>query len=160
MTSIYQKVLLRAFRSHWDCENQWRIDGDMAEWSLWHYLLSWFELCWEVILICGILWRYSCSFSPAFCKLSSGSHVSSPWMYPFHLTRYSFFPCCKGISLGQCLVTWVGSHLRAVISLIAFPRLSYFPFCDNPCDSSNSIIRQYVNICQVPWEWCLDNLVV
>ena len=21
------------------------------------------------------------------------SHVSSPWVYPFHLTRYSFFPC-------------------------------------------------------------------
>ena len=47
----------------------------------------------EVIKIFGILWRYSCSFSPAFCKLSSDSHVSSPWVYPFHLTRYLFFPC-------------------------------------------------------------------
>ena len=29
------KGFLRAFRSHWDRENWWRIDGDMAEWSLW-----------------------------------------------------------------------------------------------------------------------------
>ena len=36
MTGIYRKVFSRAFRSHWDCENRWRIDGDMAEWSLWH----------------------------------------------------------------------------------------------------------------------------
>ena len=36
MTSIYQKVFSRAFHSHWDHENRWRIDGDMAEWSLWH----------------------------------------------------------------------------------------------------------------------------
>ena len=35
MTSIYRKVFSRAFRSHWDRENRWRIDGDMAEWSLW-----------------------------------------------------------------------------------------------------------------------------
>jgi len=48
-------------------------------------------------LVFGILWRYSCSFSPAFCKFSSGFYVSSPWVYPFHLTRYSFFLClcCK-----------------------------------------------------------------
>jgi len=36
MTGTNRKVFLRAFRSHWDCENRWRIDGDMAEWSLWH----------------------------------------------------------------------------------------------------------------------------
>jgi len=28
---------------------------------------------------------------------------------------------CKGIFLGLCLVMWVGSHLRAVVSPIAFP---------------------------------------
>ena len=50
MAGINWKVFSRAFRSHWDRENRRRIDGDMAKWSLWHYPLSWFELCWEVIL--------------------------------------------------------------------------------------------------------------
>ena len=36
MTGIDQKVFLRAFHSLWDHENRQRIDGDMAEWSLWH----------------------------------------------------------------------------------------------------------------------------
>ena len=31
MTGIDQK----AFYSHWDCKNYWKIDGDMAKWSLW-----------------------------------------------------------------------------------------------------------------------------
>ena len=30
-------------------------------------------------------------------------------------------------SLEVCLVTWVGSHLRAVVSLIAFSLSSVFP---------------------------------
>ena len=38
MTSINWKVFSRAFHSHWDCENRWRIDGDMAEWSLWYMI--------------------------------------------------------------------------------------------------------------------------
>jgi len=80
--------------------------------------------------------------------------------WSLRLVATSIHSWCKGISLGQCLVTWVGSHLRAVISLIVFPCLSCFPFCDNSCDSFKSIIGQYVNICQVPWEQCLDNLVV
>jgi len=42
-------------------------------------------------LIFGKLWRYSCSFSPVLCRFSSGSHVSFPWLYPFHLTRNLFF---------------------------------------------------------------------
>ena len=67
---------------------------------------------------------------------------------------------CKGTTLGQCLVTWVGSHLRAAISPIAFLYLPCFPFCDISCDSSKPIIGHSVNICQVPWEWCLDDLVV
>ena len=37
MTGTNQKVFSRAFCSHWDCENRWRIDGDTAEWSLWHH---------------------------------------------------------------------------------------------------------------------------
>ena len=97
MTGINWKVFLRAFHSPWDCENCWRIDGDMAKWSLWHYppLLVWALL--RSYLVFGILWRYSCSFLPAFCKFSLGSHVLSPWVYPFCLTRYLFFPClcCK-----------------------------------------------------------------
>jgi len=32
---------------------------------------------------------------------------------------------CKRTTLGLCLVTWVGSHLRAAVSPIAFP-LSFF----------------------------------
>jgi len=40
VTSIYRKVFSRAFRSRWDRENRWRIDGDMAEWSLWQIQLS------------------------------------------------------------------------------------------------------------------------
>ena len=35
MTGINQKVFSRSFHSFWDCENRWRIDGDMAKWSLW-----------------------------------------------------------------------------------------------------------------------------
>jgi len=38
MTSIYRKVFSRAFHSHWDRENRWRIGGDMAKWNLWHPL--------------------------------------------------------------------------------------------------------------------------
>jgi len=34
---------------------------------------------------------------------------------------------CKGISLEVCLVTWVGSHLRAIVSLIAFSLSPIFP---------------------------------
>ena len=34
---------------------------------------------------------------------------------------------CKGISLEVCLVTWVGSHLRAVVSPIAFSLSPVFP---------------------------------
>ena len=37
MTGIYRKVFLRAFCSLWGCGNHRRIDGDMAEWSLWYY---------------------------------------------------------------------------------------------------------------------------
>ena len=37
MTGIDQKVFSRAFKYYWDCENCQRIDGDMAEWSLWHF---------------------------------------------------------------------------------------------------------------------------
>ena len=36
VTGIDQKVFLRAYWCHWDCENSQRIGGDMAEWSLWH----------------------------------------------------------------------------------------------------------------------------
>ena len=64
-------------------------------------------------------------------------------------------PICKGTTLGQCLVMWVGSYLRATISPIAFPCLSYFPFCVISCDSSKSIIRHSMNICHmrtVPWQ--------
>ena len=45
MTSIYRKVFSRAFRSHWDRENRWRIDRDMAEWSLWHLRRQIVALC-------------------------------------------------------------------------------------------------------------------
>ena len=34
---------------------------------------------------------------------------------------------CKGISLEVYLVTWVGSHLRAVVSPIAFSLSPVFP---------------------------------
>jgi len=34
---------------------------------------------------------------------------------------------CKGITLEVCLVTWVGSHLRAIILLIAFSLSPVFP---------------------------------
>jgi len=40
MTGIDWKVFSKAFHSHWDCENCWRIDGDMAEWSLWQTFCS------------------------------------------------------------------------------------------------------------------------
>ena len=77
-----------------------------------------------------------------------------------HSEEWSNIDGCKGTTLGQCLVMWVGSHLRAAISPIAFPCLSYFPFCTISCDSSKTIIGHSVNICQVPWERCLDDLVV
>ena len=32
MTDINWKVFLRAFCCHWNCENHWRINGDMAKW--------------------------------------------------------------------------------------------------------------------------------
>ena len=39
----------------------------------------------------------------------------------------NLLPICKGISLEVCLVMWVGSHLRAVVSLIAFSLSPVFP---------------------------------
>ena len=77
----------------------------------------------------------------------------------FPSIKFHYKPCKRTI-LGQCLVTWVGSHLRAAISLIAFPCLPCLPFCVILCDSFKSIIGQCVNICQVPWERCLNDLVV
>ena len=38
--------------------------------------------------------------------------------------------------------------------------LSYLSFCVIPCDASSSNIGLCVIICQVPYELCLDGLVV
>ena len=40
VTSIDWKVFSRAFGCHWDCENCWRINGNMAKWSLWHIVCT------------------------------------------------------------------------------------------------------------------------
>jgi len=50
---------------------------------------------------------------------------------------------CKGISLEVCLVTWVGSHLRAAISLIAFSLSPTFPSVSY-CVISLYLILDYV----------------
>ena len=101
--------------------------------------------------------------TPSCCAFLSKRHTTFLLLYPHYSNSSSFLlktTLCKGTTLRQCLVTWVGSHLRAAISLIAFLCLPYFPFCDNLCESFKSIIGQCVNICQAPWEQCLDNLVV
>jgi len=67
---------------------------------------------------------------------------------------------CKGISLELCLVTWVGSYLRADILPITFLLSPSFPFCVITCDAFSSNNGLCVIICQVPWEQCLDDLVV
>jgi len=40
----------------------------------------------------GVDAMYSSNNSFAFSRCSRGSHVDSSLEYPFHLTRYSFFP--------------------------------------------------------------------
>ena len=67
---------------------------------------------------------------------------------------------CKGTTLGLGLVTWVGSHLRAIVSPIAFPLSSLLLFCVILCEPYESNIGLCGNICQVPWERCLVYLVV
>ena len=47
---------------------------------------------------------------------------------------------CKGTTLGLGLVTWVGSHLRAVVSLIAFPLSAFLLFCVILCEPVNLIL--------------------
>jgi len=47
---------------------------------------------------------------------------------------------CKGTTLGLGLVTWVGSHLRAVVSLIVFPLSVFLLFCDILCEPLNLIL--------------------
>jgi len=47
---------------------------------------------------------------------------------------------CKGTTLGLGLVTWVGSHLRAVVSPIAFPLSVFLLFCDILCEPLNLIL--------------------
>ena len=87
------KVFLRAFGSHLDRWNRSSIPGVMVQMK---FVTLPSLLVWALLrsyLIFGKLWRYSCSFLPALCRFSSGSHMSSPWLYPFYLTRNSFFPC-------------------------------------------------------------------
>ena len=108
MTSIDQKVFSRAFWCCWDCGNCWK--------NWWKYGQMKFVtlpllLVWALLrsyLDCSILWRYSYSFSPVFCKFFSDSHVLSPWVYPFHLTRYLFFPClcCKSRIFSTSYSSW------------------------------------------------------
>jgi len=72
MTGTDRKVFSRAFRSHWDRENRWRIDGDMAEWSLWQstviypfcfaVYIAWIGICAWVIAIYDHV-----SFVSTFC---------------------------------------------------------------------------------------------
>jgi len=55
MTSIYQKVFSRDFRSHWDCENWWRFDRDEVCDSVIAKIRGWsdrppliqYNRCWE-----------------------------------------------------------------------------------------------------------------
>ena len=157
MTSIYRKVFSRAFRSHWDRENRWIIDGDMAEWSLWHEEFSYIYSPFKVAASRSNSSGLEKGIEVCLVDVSRGG-----WMLSIVLRNEvqcldvgDHFPrvvlsaeTCKGTTLGWCLVIWVGSHLRADVSLIAFSCLSYFPFCDNSCEPSKSIKGQYVNICQ------------
>ena len=47
---------------------------------------------------------------------------------------------CKGITLEVCLVTWVGSHLRAVILPSAFSLSTFLLFCVILCEPVNLIL--------------------
>jgi len=80
--------------------------------------------------------------------------------HAFLITTLWYIGICKGIPLESGLVMWVGSHLRANILPITLTLSPSFLFCDMLCDSCKTIIGQCVNICQVPFSWCLDDLVV
>jgi len=67
---------------------------------------------------------------------------------------------CKGTTLGLGLVTWVGSHLRATVSPIAFPLVFLPSLLCHTMWAYKSNIGLCGNICQVPWERCLVYLVV
>ena len=87
------KGLLKAFGSHLYHWNWSSIPGVMVQMKFVTLLLL---LVWAPLrsyLVFGKLWKYSCSFLPTLCRFSSGSHVSSPWLYSFHLTRNLFFRC-------------------------------------------------------------------
>ena len=110
VTSIYRKVFSRAFRSHWNHENRWRIDGDMAEWSLWHYPFSWFELHWEVILIVV----YSEDIPAAF-------HL--------HFVNSPQVPMCR--LLKYILSIWQGIHSSH--AFVISPEFFLPPILPGPC---------------------------
>ena len=85
------KVFLRAFGGHLDHWNQSSIPRVIVQMK---FMTLPFLLVWALLrsyLVFGKLWGYSCSFLPALCRFSSGSHVLSPWLYPFYLTRNLFF---------------------------------------------------------------------
>ena len=120
MTDTNRKVFLRAFRSHWDHENWWIIDGDMAEWSLWHYPLSRFELCWEVILIVV----YSEDISAAFC---------------LHLVNYPQVPMCR---LLKCILSiWQG--IRSSYAFVVSPEFFLPPILPGPV--SRSVVGEWLS---------------
>ena len=109
MTGTNRKVFSRAFRSHWDRENRWRIDGDMAKWSLWHYPLSWFELHWEVILIVV----YSEDIPAAF---------------RLHFVNYPQVPICR---LLECILSiWQG--IRSSHAFVVSPEFFLPPILPGP----------------------------
>ena len=87
------KGLLKAFGSHLYHWNWSSIPGVMVQMKFVTLFSLLVRASLRSYLVFGKLWRYSCSFLPALCRFFSGSHVLSPWLYPFHLTRNSFFPC-------------------------------------------------------------------
>jgi len=87
------KVFLRTFGDHLDCWNWSSIPRVMVQMKFVTLLPLLVRAPLRSYLIFDKLWRYSCSFLPALCRFSSGSHMLSPWLYSFHLTRNLFFLC-------------------------------------------------------------------
>ena len=102
------KGLLEAFDGHLDHWNWSSIPGVIVQMKFVILPPLLVRAPLRSYFVFGKLWRYSYSFSPALCRFSSGSHVLSPWLYPFYLTRNLFFLCfcCKSRIFSIFYFSW------------------------------------------------------
>ena len=126
VTGINQKVFLRAFHSHWDCENCQIIDGDMAKWSLWHkknlieFLLDFLYYLYNYYIVCAVLshtYHMTC-----YVTLCDMIHVMWLW-----LMTLSHTPSCI-VSVTNFIQPYLHQFFNNSYSLNGYGKPSKRPF--------------------------------